>query len=353
MSNPTNGYDLRFTDSTGTTLLPFEIESLTSVTTSTTASIWVRVPTVTTASSTDIYIYYGNPTAASTNWTAATSAITNCTSITNAQCVWKENASQNFAAVYHLKETGTGAAGDYKDSTSKDNDSTNTANQPTATSLGKINGAESFNGSSGYIDASSTSVPTGASARTVSIWFNATSISADDYNAVFSYGATSGGSDNIYEVMIGQTNNLYFHTNAYYPAVQEISTGTWYYVDYVYDGTNMIAYVNGVSKLDVSHALNTTSSNLKFSKSILTSYPRYFDGIADEARVSSTARSAAWVEFEYCNMTNSDASTCGADNNYELSFGSQVSNSSPTYSGLRFQNGALRFRNGALRIKAP
>ncbi len=54
--------DLRFTDSTGTTSIPYWIESFT---TSATATIWVKIPSLPASGSATIFMYYGNAFAVS------------------------------------------------------------------------------------------------------------------------------------------------------------------------------------------------------------------------------------------------------------------------------------------------
>ena len=56
--------DLRFTSSDGTTLLDYWIESYTA---STSANIWIKVPTITASTTTNIYMYYGNSGASTTS----------------------------------------------------------------------------------------------------------------------------------------------------------------------------------------------------------------------------------------------------------------------------------------------
>jgi len=63
------GADLRVTNSNGTTLLSFWIESWSQAGSS--ASIWVKIPSIPSAGGT-IYLYYGNPTATSTSSGSAT-----------------------------------------------------------------------------------------------------------------------------------------------------------------------------------------------------------------------------------------------------------------------------------------
>ncbi|MFA5714132.1 MAG: DUF2341 domain-containing protein [Candidatus Paceibacterota bacterium] len=52
--------DLRFTDSTGATLLSYWIESIDTVSNPDVAKVWVKVPTISNAAATIIYMYYGN-----------------------------------------------------------------------------------------------------------------------------------------------------------------------------------------------------------------------------------------------------------------------------------------------------
>ncbi len=58
----TDGSDIRFTSSDGTTSIPFWIENWTY---SSSADIWIKVPFVAAGSSTFVYMYYGNPAATS------------------------------------------------------------------------------------------------------------------------------------------------------------------------------------------------------------------------------------------------------------------------------------------------
>jgi hypothetical protein len=55
-----DGSDIRFTNNTGCTLLPYAISSGINTTTTT---IWVRVPKLNANSTTTLYLYYGNPSA--------------------------------------------------------------------------------------------------------------------------------------------------------------------------------------------------------------------------------------------------------------------------------------------------
>jgi hypothetical protein len=58
-----DGDDIRFTLADGVTVIPHETESFSIDSGSATGHFWVKVPTVSSASTTDIYVYYGNPEA--------------------------------------------------------------------------------------------------------------------------------------------------------------------------------------------------------------------------------------------------------------------------------------------------
>jgi len=124
-----DGYDIRFTSSDGTTLLKYERERHDS--TNQVAEYWVKIPSVSSSADTEFYIYYR------TDDTADGADPTN---------VW----DSNFKAVYHLKDLTTSSV---EDSTANDNDGTKKGtNEPTEVD-GKIDKAQNFDGSDDYISA--------------------------------------------------------------------------------------------------------------------------------------------------------------------------------------------------------
>jgi hypothetical protein len=97
-----NGYDIIFRALDGKTQLDHEIESYDGSTGTLVA--WVRIPTLVYNADTTIYMYYGN------------AGITSPTAY--AAGVW----SNGYVGVWHLKESGNGTAGEYKDSSQYGND---------------------------------------------------------------------------------------------------------------------------------------------------------------------------------------------------------------------------------------
>ncbi|NIQ81051.1 MAG: DUF2341 domain-containing protein, partial [Anaerolineales bacterium] len=131
------GQDIRFVDSDDTTLLSHEIEEWNE---SGISSVWVKVPQIDGSSDTDsIWMYYGNPSA---------------TDGQNRNAVW----DSNFKGVWHLKESGTGTADEFADSTSNNNHGQGgkgySGYTPTQ-SAGQIGYGQTFDGVNDLIDMAS------------------------------------------------------------------------------------------------------------------------------------------------------------------------------------------------------
>ncbi|HUC95253.1 MAG TPA: DUF2341 domain-containing protein, partial [Candidatus Saccharimonadales bacterium] len=316
VSDTTHGYDIRFTDSDGTTLFPYERESFSIVSSNLTAIFWVNVPTVNHSTTTDLYIYYTNSGQTGSDWTTTTGS-GNCSTITQAQCTWKEGTNQNFKAVWHLKETGTNPT--IYDSTSNTNTSTTQTWTPTT---GQIDGGGGDDGSKWVEFNANTVFLTATSAHTTSFWVNVTSFTSHtyptpiniktnaDYYAV--YLSNVSGYEGITATQVGTAGWRASGTSS-------ALVGAWSYVTAVFDGvdrTNVNSwkiYVNGVSKsLTTAGGWNTLADNIIYTDD--KSSDDTLNGTLDEMRVAQIARPAEWVKFEYYNQSST---------NNELSFAAQ------------------------------
>jgi CheY-like chemotaxis protein len=78
-----------------------------------------------------------------------------------------------------------------------------------------------------------------------------------------------------------------------------LSASTLTHIAITLDGSNMKMYVNGVEKRNESTTVDfaSNSSALKIGGNAA-----YFDGVVDEVRVSSSARSGDWIKTEYNNQ---------------------------------------------------
>jgi hypothetical protein len=107
------------------------------------AWIWVKVPYIDSQLNTDLYLYFDKDAADNASYTGDTGTEA-------AQCVW-DNA---FIMVQHLNVDGRGAAGEFKDSTSKHIDGTGgyAPYAPPQRTSGKIGSGQYFNGINNYIE---------------------------------------------------------------------------------------------------------------------------------------------------------------------------------------------------------
>ena len=142
------GGDILFTNADGTTMLNYEIEKYASTTGELIA--WVQVPFLSSTSTTNLYMYYGND-----------SAPTPAASV--AQNVW----DSNYKAVYHF---GDGTTLDLNDSTSNNNDGTAYGGAHATTTAAKIGGGIGFDGNGDYVRISHSDSLNIAGSLTLSVW---------------------------------------------------------------------------------------------------------------------------------------------------------------------------------------
>jgi len=98
-TNESLGRDFAFTQSDGTTVLSHEIEKFDNTTGEVIA--WVRIPTLSASSTTEMYVYYKGDTIGF-----------------NSANVWNDD----YVLVWHLNQTSTGTVGEFRDATSNGND---------------------------------------------------------------------------------------------------------------------------------------------------------------------------------------------------------------------------------------
>ena len=276
-----SGYDLIFsTMSDCSYLLHWDTETVNNTGTAT-LNVWVNVPTVKTASDTTLYLCYGN------------------SSITTYQGASASTWDSNYKGVWHMQETGTGAAGDYKDSTSNGNNSSNTTNQPSKTTSGIIAGAESFNGSTSQITVPSTL--SGLTSFTISGWIKQSS-SGGLYDSWFCNASYYG---------TNQVARQYGNGWQAYPtggngkvSGSGLTDDSWNYIvlTYVSGGTNgVIFYINGSAQASVATYTGAVASHS--NDAMGTDGSNYAKAIMEEFRVSGSVRSADWITTEYNNQS--------------------------------------------------
>ncbi len=287
-----NGDDILFTAADETTKLSHEIEEFDGGTGKLVA--WVKVPSLSSTVDTDIYMYYGNGGAS------------NQEDVTN---VW----DSSYKMVQHLHETAktAGTYNDLLDSTSNNNDG-EAENGVTMNATGKINGADSFDGSDDYGDYGDKSdfdFTTGED-FTIGIWIK-TSVAGVRKGIVGK--RSSGGGWVGYELEVTDSNIVRGRIRKTGGAdvdtvsSSNVTDGSWHHIVFVADrDANGQIYIDGStdgSPVDISSQNGDLSNSDSFWVA-RDDAAGYFNGIIDEVRISSTARSADWIATEYNNQSS-------------------------------------------------
>ena len=272
--------DLRFLDSTESTILKAELEKYE---VNNKAWIWVKIPTINNAVDTDIYMYYGN-TGAVSAW--------------NAENVWESSA----VMVQHMYDNPD--TSHVMDSTSYSNDGTKKgANEPIETASGKIGSALNFDGGNDYIACGNSVSLNPLTAQTVEMWLKPNVGYGEIYPRLISH------NDYIrhYSYINPATGNLVviFYTSGGVASVDSnsgISVNVWNFIVYSYNGDYIRVYINGVlvkTSSKVSGNIISANSNLLIGNN--PSMERTYNGIIDEFRIYNTAKSAEWTKADYNN----------------------------------------------------
>ncbi len=302
-----DGDDILFTDSGGANKLSHEIERFDGDSGELVA--WVKVPSLSSSSNTEIYMYYGNTGAGNSE---------------NVTGVW----DSNYRMVQHLHETSKtgGAYNDHLDSTSNDNDG-EAQNGVSMNGTGKMDGADIFDGGDDYVDPGTPFQATFRGSFSIEAWIKPDDGIPASKNSVV--GTTNSDSSDRMNVEsprdTGKIGFFYESNNIQARAMTAnavFSNGaeSWHYVVVVADsaasgpGAHKI-YFDGVNQaLDgtddgdnsaVTYTDWTSSDNLWVG-----AYNQYgnganwFDGLIDEVRMSDTARSASWIQTSYNNQSD-------------------------------------------------
>ncbi|MEK7218040.1 MAG: DUF2341 domain-containing protein, partial [Patescibacteria group bacterium] len=276
-----SGADIRFATATGMNLA-YEREDFRVRVGSGSGNFWVRVPTVYGAQNTEIFLYYGNSQAGDGQW---------------AEEVWDDN----FKGVWHLPN------GTVLNATDATVNQYNGSITGATAAGGMVDGAGSFGGSSFTSHGNTTSLS--VSNLTVSAWVKRNSETLNLETLVGK--STGGGADGFYLAVYQnrirmQTNSTAVGTSTR-NGTSTLNQNTWYHLTGVYNAAgSILTYVNGTAEngSDVGPQVGWQDPQLyTLNLGARTNGTNDFlNGYLDEVRISSAARSAAWVKFEYWNM---------------------------------------------------
>ena len=301
----TNGNDTRFVASDNTTELYYEFEKFNH--TSDDMVAWVKVPQINAGSTTDsIWVYYGNSTV---NFDSYSS---------NSSNVWDDN----YIAVWHLKESPTASAPQFKDSKNGNNGTANNMVAGDQQSC-KIDGGLNFNGVNAKVPTNAGTSVKGLTQYTVSAWVN-TGVVDSNKHMIYE---ESRHDQELSRVKFGiETNNQFvlegraLDSGNLIPWVNStttISTNTWYNVAGVFDSVSGVHHfmINGTdttSTVATSAIVNTTP----FDTPTIGARPgasESWSGRIDEVRISKVARSVNWNKACYQYEVDQSKFTYGSE----------------------------------------
>ena len=263
-----NGADIRFTTETGTPL-SYEIEAWNPGGVSV---VWVKLPQVVAGGR--MFIYYGNPSA---------------TSAASPSAVW----SNGYAAVWHL-------GSDLADSTGHGNVGTRSGAVATAGYLGS---AHQFDGNSASISVGAGSTLSVATNLSLEAWIKVDDTNTDSYRRIISKKATwdaASGYNLEYNPGLNYVSTLGGGSDYLRATGIDLDTN-WHWLATTASGSSGRVYVDGADRT-ADGALGTITTNTLPVYLGRSQAGEYFKGAIDEVRISSVARSAAWVALQSTSM---------------------------------------------------
>ncbi len=307
-----DGTDIIFTANDGTTRLAHEIERYNTSTGEVIA--WVKIPTLSASTGTDIYIYYKGVVEI------------------DASSVWDDN----YRLVYHLNQTSTGTENEFYDVSDNANDGTGGGEgdktqdedrRPTRAE-GKIGYGQSFDGpvqrnsskegtgdfiwTNGVNNWPGNNGAGGASDNdvTVEFWINVDS-DHDDVDMMDVFGYRAGGLHNEFTLFKVESLNLHVRNNALFDSSVDAATSDWTHLMIVYNpGGSSKIYQDGTLAAEVDGTSGNrgprANGNFVLGAEIdsTTRVNNELVGDMDEFRISDGVRSADWAAASYATQNS-------------------------------------------------
>jgi len=263
------------------------------------AWLWVRAPTLNYGNNTILYLYYDNDHHDNTAYVGDAGSAP-------AVSVW----DSNYASVWHLKEDPSlGLEPRMKDSTF------NPANMVTYGTMtgsdlvdGQIDGGTSFDGVDDYFQGDAAKLDLNGVEVTLEAWVRVPAGGVDNDEAIIVKGnstnlerymlgvETSGGGSDLLNGRITNSGGTHYRFD-----VPGVPRGVWTYVAVRYDGSRLKGYVDGAllpgADIAATGSIGTAVQDVLRSGRRLDN--RWYEGEADELRISDSARSEAWIRASY------------------------------------------------------
>lgn len=272
-----DGQDLCFTDQDGLTVLDFEFESYDPVSGS--LSAWVRIPSLSSGSDTDLFLYYNNPDAPAL-WDPAG--------------VW----SNQYTAVWHMADDPSGTAPQITDATSFMNHGTTAGTMGTEDLVdGKLSLAIQFDGVDDYAIMPVSGFNTGEGS--VELWIKLDALPGTDSEYFFAHRQQEPITDRTY-LRVWSTGEWGTGMGETYDLVRGSTLGTvnWHHLAISWNGTDVTGYFDGAQDFGpVPYAnLDTVREIYVMTWEPSSEAP---SGILDELRVSGIERDSAWLAASF------------------------------------------------------
>ena len=279
-----NGDDIIFTldaDAAVPTLLSWELESTYNASDGPLNKYWAQIPTVDTAANTVLYCFVGK-----TGQTFQGGA---------------EGAAWNadFLSVYHFGTAATLATTD-----SSGNNVDVVTNTGVVAGTGIIGGgASSGTGDSLDLGVVAAHNFTGTASYTITAWFNTTAIATTQGLVCKFNGGVAG--QWAFQLLTSSVRFVRNVTPFSGEAATDLSSNTWYYGAYRYDGTNVILRYNTTQDYGPTAfgSVGTNSTRTLLGSLETSSAPvSPFLGVFDEVHIVNAALSDSWLTAEYNNQ---------------------------------------------------
>ena len=315
-----DGTDIVFTASDGTTELAYEIERFDQTTGEVIA--WVKIPTVSASETTDIYIYYKG------------------TASSSSSSVW----DSNYKLVWHLNQSSTGTVDEFTDVSDTGNDGTGGGTgtmtqdedrRPTQVEA-KIGYGQSFDGPT-EAEAGTDGTGDYIWSQTVSEWPGNNGILGEDNDLTVEFwakiddnhsnedsmdffGYFASGKDNELALFKVASLNLVVKGTLLDSDV-DATTSDWTHLMIVYDPGGISKIYQDGERADDNDEASGNRGPRHLGNFVLggeidntSNVNNELIGDMDEFRISNVVRSADWAAASYCNQNGSnDCQTIGPE----------------------------------------